>query len=234
MAFSRLRGVTARGYGRYALLLAVGLLLALIIVPSVMAKPKPSKVTLKSSAAIATAGDTVKLTADVRPVGGGTATLYRALKSDGTWVEVASKAVPASGKIDFSVVAMRHAYYKVKVTVGGLTLMSNIVWQRVRADLTVAAAPAMYQPGEGTPVAISGTLKPAANGDFVTIVISKWDDGVLVEVDKLMAELKPGVGDSSVYMVMWNAMQSGDYVIKAKVRKSADFFGTNVWTEISL
>lgn len=104
----------------------------------------------------------------------------------------------------------------------------------MRARLTVKAVVAAYQYGTGTPVTISGTLVPAWDGHTVRISVARWEGDCLVPVASLAAPLTPRPGDSSLYSVTWNALKSGDYVIRAQVKRAPHFFGAWVATEFSL
>lgn len=224
--------------GRAAALAVLVVLLALLIAsPAVLAKGgMGANVRVHLADQVITAGDEAGITVTVRPAVVGTkVTLYRC-PAGGDWEVVGTKAVSSpSGKVEFSDRPTRHTLYRAKwVWDDGRSLMSNIAWQKVKALLTVQARVAMYQQGMGTPVTIYGKLVPAWNGQTVRISIARWEGDYLVPVACLTAALTPGVGDSSVYSVAWCAPKSGDYVIRAQVKRAPHFFGTWAMTGLSL
>ena len=237
MISRRLEAVTVRWKRALTVGLALAVLAVLAVAPSALAKGgMGANVQLKLVDQIVAAGSHVDLVAIVRPVEvGSKVSLYRA-EGDADWQLVATKTlVSPSGRVSFSDLVTRHTSYRAKwVFADGSVLWSRVAWQRVQAALTVHAAPAPYQQGTGTPVAISGTLVPDWSGHDVSIQIFRLEGDGQMLVARLSATLTPSAGDSSVYAATWNAMSPGDYVIRAQVKRASYFFGTWVTTDLTL
>ena len=237
MSSVRLEGVSVRRKRTLAVALALVVLAVLVLAPAALAKGGAgANIQLKLTDQIVPAGTQVTLQATARPAEvGTTVSLYKAQKAQ-DWEFVATKTITnPSGKVTFTDAPMRHTYYRVKWTLAnGRALYSRVAWQKVKAVLTVGAVPAPYQMGEGTPVVISGTLVPSLNGGKVSIQVFRRVGDALEMVAGFKAPLTAGAGDSSVYSTTWNAMSPGDYVVRAQVKRAAQFFGTSVTADVTL
>ena len=237
MSSGSLKTAAARGWRATAIVLALALLALLVSAPAVLAKGgMGANVQVRLADQVVTAGEQVTITVMVRPAEVGTkVTLYR-MPAGGDWEVVGTKLVgEPSGKVTFVDSPTRHTWYRAKWTwLEGRSLWSNTAWQKVKALLTVQAKVAVYQQGMGTPVTIYGKLIPAWNGQTVRVSIARWESGCLVPVASFAVPLTPGPGDSSLYSVTWNAMMSGDYVVRAQVKRAPHFFGSWTSTGFSL
>ena len=244
MLSSSAKAMAARRARAVVALLALGIAVMLVAAPLALAKPNGGAkggthtVRIAVDEPVVLAGSATTITATVKPVVPNTkVTLYAAGKGTADWVVVGTKTITSGPNLTFTYMPTRHTTYKAVWAVDSQKLNSNIRLQMVRADLTVNAMVAPYVNGKGTPVIISGVMKPAWNGNYVAITILRWvDDEWLMPVTRLQAELTPGAADSSNFSVTWQAMQSGDYVVRAKVvqRGSTHFLPGKAETEFSL
>lgn len=224
-------GTGMRGYGRVAALVTLCLLIVVLVVPaSALAKGSyGASITLKALSPTVKAGATVSLTAKVRPAEG--SVTFQAHGAGGAWADVATKAVPVSGLVKLDVKPLRHTWYRAIWTRdSGATVKSNTVWVKVFAIVNVYAEPGVYATGAGTPIMIHGMVIPKSPDGQVWINIMYGT----TTVAHLPVDLTAGPGDASSFSATFNAMAPGTYIIKARVGRTADFFGANGFTSITL
>jgi hypothetical protein len=220
-----------RGYGRLAVLGVLLLVAVALMLPgAALAKGKYGAwVNLRASDPTINSGTSVSLMAKVHPATG--SVTLQAHLAGGEWADVATKAVPVSGQVSFTVTPYRHTWYRIVWKRDSMpTTISNVVWVKVFAQIHVYAEPGVYASGQGTPISITGMVIPRfPNGQvFINITVG------CMTVAHFPVNLTPGPGDSSVFATTWNALAPGTYKINARVGRTPDFFGANGFTSLTL
>lgn len=226
--------VTTRG-GRLGALVPILILTVALIAllpAAAVAKGGYSAVKIKASEMLVDAGTTVDIAAQINGAAVGDAVELQAFRSSG-WVTVATGAVRnPSGRVGFSIRVDRNTRFRAVWVNHATRVASKDVWVKVMAVLTVRATPGAYDDGVGTPMIISGMLKPASDGQ-VSIRVMRWEDGGWVSAAAFLVDLRPSSSGTSLFAYTWKYPAGGDYLITARIGKTDEFFADRAWTTIS-